>query len=125
MQHRKQSAFTLIELMIAIVILGVLAGLVIPAYNSYLQKSRMTEADKNIVALKLAQEEFYLENNEYFEGTDTAELETKSGGLWRAEGTEGQISFDYAVNISGSSYTITATGKAGTPVDGKTVTGTP
>ncbi|MFP3874710.1 MAG: type IV pilin protein [Thiohalophilus sp.] len=108
------------ELMIVIAILGILASIAIPTYNGYLERSRMSEAKRNIVALRQAQEEYYLENNEYFKGDDTAEVEAESDNLWEAQGTDGAPLFDYAVNISGKSYTITATGKAGTPVAGKT-----
>ncbi|TDY01169.1 type IV pilin protein [Thiohalophilus thiocyanatoxydans] len=124
MQHRNQSAFTLIELMIVIAIIGIIAAIAVPSYTSYLEKSRMSEADKNIAALKQAQEQFYLENNAYFEGTDTATLESESNGLWEAKGSDGPNLFNYTVNISGPSYTITATGKTGTPVAGKTRTAT-
>lgn len=125
MHHKRQAAFTLIELMVVIAIIGILAGIAIPAYNGYLTDSRLSEAEKNIAALKLAQEEYYLQNNEYFDGADTASVEASSGGLWEAQGTDGEMYFDYAVNTSGGSYTIKATGKAGTRVAGKEVTGSP
>lgn len=125
MPYRKHSAFTLIELMVVIAIIGILAGIAVPAYNSYLIDSRLSEAEKNIAALKLAQEEYYLQNNEYFDGADTASVEANSDGLWKAQGTDGEMYFDYAVNTSGGSYTVKATGKAGTRVAGKEVTASP
>ena len=49
---RKQGGFTLIELMIVVAIIGILAAIAIPAYTTYTQKARFTEAVLAASALK-------------------------------------------------------------------------
>lgn len=40
----KNKGFTIIELMIALAIIGILAALALPSYNNYLEKSKIAEA---------------------------------------------------------------------------------
>lgn len=113
------NGFTLIELMITIAIIGILAAIAIPAYNGYITTAKMTEADNNLAAIRLAQAEFFLENNRYFEGANAGAIKTDSGNLWIvSKGSDGLVNFDYAVTLS-SGWTATATGKAGTKVAGE------
>lgn len=108
--------FTLIELLITLAILGILAAIAIPAYNGYITTAKMSEAHNNLAALRLAEEENFLENNSYFFGTDTADLASNSNGLWSAsKGSNGSVNFDYVVTTS-SGWTATATGLGQPPV---------
>ncbi|NVK21027.1 MAG: pilin [Kangiellaceae bacterium] len=43
MQTKKQAGFTLIELMIVIAIIGILAAVALPAYQSYTTRSKVSE----------------------------------------------------------------------------------
>ncbi len=116
--------FTLIEVLITLAILGILAAIAIPAYNGYITTAKMSEAQNNLAALRLAEEENFLENNSYFTGTDTADLASNSNGLWSAsKGSNGFVNFDYVVILSSGSWVATATGdRAGTSTFNKTVT---
>ena len=111
--------FTLIELMITIAIIGVIAGIAIPAYNGYIITARMAEADNNLSAIRLAQEEFFLENNRYFEGANTAAIQADCYDLWKASNGSDGYNFVYVVTLS-SGWTAKATGQNGKKVAGKT-----
>ena len=112
-----QKGFSLIELMVTLAILGVLTAIAVPAYNGYITTAKMSEAQNNLAAIRLAQEEFFLENNRYFSGANAAAIKTDSGDLWTVtKGSDG-YNFDYVVTLS-SGWTATATGKVGTSLEG-------
>ena len=55
-QMKKQSGFTLIELMIVVAIVAILAAVALPAYQTYTQKAKFTEVISATGALKTAVE---------------------------------------------------------------------
>ncbi len=61
-QMKKQSGFTLIELMIVVAIVAILAAVALPAYQNYTKKSKMTELAAATGALK-TQVEVCLQSN--------------------------------------------------------------
>ncbi len=65
MRVNKVLGFTLIELMIAVAVVGILAAIAYPSYQESIRKSR--RADAKAVLLQAAQwmERFYTENNRY------------------------------------------------------------
>lgn len=65
MNRRPSAGFTLIELMVVLVILGVLASIAIPSYRSYVLRANRTEARTALLGLATAQEKYYLQCNTY------------------------------------------------------------
>lgn len=61
----KQNGFSLIELMIALVIMGILASIAYPSYLSELTKSRRAEAQVALLDLSTRMEQYYAEHNTY------------------------------------------------------------
>lgn len=63
--RRSQSGFTLMELMITVVIVGVLATIAIPTFTSYIYRSRTTEATTMLAEIRQRQESYRAEFNQY------------------------------------------------------------
>lgn len=61
----QESAFTLIELMVTIVIIGILAAIAIPSYKQYIVDSKIAEAYGIMDAIGKAQISFFSEYNEF------------------------------------------------------------
>ena len=62
---KRLEGFTLLEAMITVVILGVLAAIAIPAFGSYVYKSRVTEATTFLSDIKQRQEAYRDEFGQY------------------------------------------------------------
>jgi prepilin-type N-terminal cleavage/methylation domain-containing protein len=62
---RRLSGFTLIELMIGVVIVGVLAGLAIPSFKGYVYRSRVSEAASMLNEIKQRQESYRSKFGQY------------------------------------------------------------
>ena len=65
---KKKSGFTLLELMIVIIIVGILASLAMPRFITATRKAKEAEARAVLGAIRSAQIRYYLENNEVFTG---------------------------------------------------------
>jgi len=70
--HRRQAGFTLIELMIAVVIIGILASIAYPSYLSYVQRGHRAAAQSEMMDIANRQQQFFLANRRY--ATSLAEL---------------------------------------------------
>ena len=82
---KKQGGFTLLELLIVIVIIGILALLIIPNITSAPKKARDTKRKTDITTVRKGLEEYFVNNNVYPASSGTV----STGGAALAELTQG------------------------------------
>lgn len=63
---RAAGGFTLVELMIVVVILGVLAAIAVPAFTRYVKRSKTSEATGNVSRIYIGQVAYYNLSGERF-----------------------------------------------------------
>jgi prepilin-type N-terminal cleavage/methylation domain-containing protein len=109
---RRNQGFTITELMIAVVIIGVLASLAIPGFTSYIYKARVTEATNFLGEVKQRQESYRNEFGQYCDvsagitsfypstlpGADPVTWDSSAATNWDQLGAapDGPIRFQYS-----------------------------
>jgi type IV pilus assembly protein PilE len=98
-KHKKKG-FSLLELMIVLVIVGILAVIATTLYSRQVKRSRRVDAIQTLLAMQLAQENYRASNSLY--GT----LAQMWGGV--SATTNGYYNLTIT-NVTATSYTLTAT----------------
>lgn len=109
---RKQSGFTLIELMIVVAILAILMAIAIPAYQDYTIRAQVSEGMNLAGAARTSVAEYWTDKGSW--PSDNTEA-----GLEAAGSIEGE--YVTGVQVSGGDITITYGNNANTKIGGDTL----
>lgn len=106
-RHRRRipmaAGFTLIELMIALAVLAILAGIGYPSYTAYVLKSARTEAKAILMETTQDMERYYTTNNTYDGATVSSAVSPKG-----ATGSAVRYRIGWSVTPTATAYAIQA-----------------
>ena len=103
---RNAKGFTLIELMVVIIIVGVLASISVPIYKQYTQKARAAEGQALCGSVASAEKVYFAEHNAY--------LAVAAGGAvgdpLNIVSTQNTYFTSYVATIGGGGFVVTVNG---------------
>jgi len=107
--HNREKGFTLIELMIVVVIIGILAALAIPRFMQATTKSKQSEAKQLLKQVYTMQRTFRQASNPGTYGDNG--VTAVAGGTFPAIGVEIMVgaAYSYAMVAAADAFTCTAT----------------
>ena len=91
------AGFTLIELLVVVLIIGILAAVALPQYETAVEKTRMTEAMVLLHAIAKANQVFFLENGRYAGPTELDSLDITIPGEIDTTWGQGRIRTKYFI----------------------------
>lgn len=98
---KTQRGFTLIELMMALVVVGILTAIALPSYTSYIVRGKVPDATSNLATKRVQMEQFFLDSRTYM-GAPACNADT----------TSSPKNFDFSCPVqTATTYTLQAAGK--------------
>ena len=100
---QKIRGFTLVELLVAVLIIGILSAIAIAAYTTYIRKANRIDAKNALLTMQMQEEKYRTTNNAY-----SGALGVGSPIRESTISDDGHYSLSIS-NVSASTYTLTAT----------------
>lgn len=112
---RQARGFTLLEVLTAVVVVGVLAAIAIPSWRTHLLRARRGDATAALIAVQKGQDGFFGSRARYADASQLATPPPDGLGLG-ATSARGFYRIELATSPDGLGYTATATA---TPSEGQ------
>ena len=104
---KKHSGFTLIELMVVVVIIGILASIAVPSYTAYVENGRRAEGKAFALDLASRQERHFTQYSQY--ATSLTATDNTGVGMPDANSENSVYSAGFTRPNGAASYLITLT----------------
>ena len=103
---KTQSGFTLIELMMALVVVAILTAIALPSYNKYIIRSKVPDATSNLATKRVQMEQWFQDNRTY-----AADANGNTPPACNNDTTTSK-NFDFScTNQTATTFTLQAVGK--------------
>ncbi len=106
---KKSFGFTLLELMIVVVVIGILAAIAYPSYQQYVNKGRRSDAKAALLDIQLEEEKWRANNTTYTATLSNLGFSTKTINSLTAYFSPDEYYTLTVTGASGTAYTATAT----------------
>ena len=117
--HLRQAGFTIVELMIVVAIIGLLAGIAVPSYRDYVNKSKRAEAKAALTAAAARLERYYSLNNCYPSSACGSPTSADSAAALLNAGIAGfsgenstKAYYNISLTVAAQTFTVTAAPKS-------------
>ena len=111
---QRDRGFTLIELMVAVVIAGILASIAIPSYQAYVRRGQLAEAFATLSDMRVKMEQWYQDNKFYGAAVNSTACPTlPSYTVFPISGKYFRMECDGLGAAPAQTFTVRAVGTAG------------
>lgn len=101
MRSRRKGGFTLIELMVVVIIVGILASVAVPIYRANIKKAMATEGAALLGSVLTGEKVYYAEHNTYTDDQDLIGVTTEGNKYFSTYGVSGVSAAGFTAETEG------------------------